>query len=243
MLVERHVLGAVSGSAGSARIEGRILCYHSVGQPECGVNDISPSRFRRQIERALRSGFRFVPAEAIAGGGSSPHDLAVTFDDATASCITNAAPILSEYAIPWTLFVVAGWSEAATKGSSIMDWSAIARLQEQGVTIASHSMTHPDFSRIAPDQVERELISSRALIYERLGILTDAFAIPLGQSKNWNQLCQASAMRAGYRRVYAQAQRSRTPGTIPRSFVTRFDNDFVFGALLRGAYDDWEEWY
>jgi len=29
---------------------------------------------------------------------------------------------------------------------------------------------------------------------------------------------------------------------VARSFVTQFDNDLVFGALLRGAYDAWEEW-
>ncbi len=50
------------------------------------------------------------------------------------------------------------------------------------------------------------------------------------------------AYQAGYKDVYAQAEDTRPNGTIPRTFVTRFDGDRIFSALLRGAYDRWEEW-
>jgi hypothetical protein len=34
----------------------------------------------------------------------------------------------------------------------------------------------------------------------------------------------------------------RPPGTVPRTFITRFDNDRLFRAALGGAFDRWEEW-
>jgi hypothetical protein len=77
----------------------------------------------------------------------------------------------------------------------------------------------------------------------RLGISPNTFAIPYGQSKNWPAQAQQAAMEAGYDIVYAQAEETRPAGTIPRTFVTRFDSNRVFRALLRGAYDPWEEWY
>src|SRR5690349_10387166 len=60
---------------------GRILCYHSIGQPNWGVNDVSPRDFRRHIELSLAAGKRFVPASEIARTGGGPDDLAITFDD------------------------------------------------------------------------------------------------------------------------------------------------------------------
>ena len=72
LYAERSLL-SVRGDA-RARPTGRILCYHSVGTPAWGVNDVSPARFRRQLESALRRGYRFVPAREIAltGGTAVP---------------------------------------------------------------------------------------------------------------------------------------------------------------------------
>src|SRR5262245_27571762 len=50
MFCERHALATMPASP--KREGGRILCYHSIGQPECGVNDVTPMQFRRHIEFA-----------------------------------------------------------------------------------------------------------------------------------------------------------------------------------------------
>jgi peptidoglycan/xylan/chitin deacetylase (PgdA/CDA1 family) len=222
---------------------GRILCYHSVGQPECGVNDVSPGRFRHQIERALRLGYRFVPAADIAEGRGGARDLAITFDDGWHSVLSAAAPILRDHGIPWTLFIVSGWLDRPETGPrGILGWRAIEALVASGVEIGSHSVTHPDFGRLGAAEAAEELEGSRSAIAARLGFQPDSFAIPLGQSANWTQAAARAAQQAGYRIVYAQAVETRPAGTVARSFVTQFDNDLVFGALLRGAYDAWEEW-
>src|SRR5207302_10759313 len=104
---ERAALSAVPRRANLAA--GRILCYHSVGTPQWGVNDVTPARFRRHLEVALSAGFRFVPVDRIAGGGGRPDELAITFDDGLLSVLRNAAPVLADLDIPWTLFVVTDW--------------------------------------------------------------------------------------------------------------------------------------
>jgi peptidoglycan/xylan/chitin deacetylase (PgdA/CDA1 family) len=222
---------------------GRILCYHSVGQAECGVNDVTPARFRHQIERALQRGYRFVPASVIAEGRGGARDLAITFDDGWQSVLGAAAPILRDHGIPWTLFVVSGWLDRPGTGPrGILGWREIEALATAGVEIGSHSVTHPDFGRLCAQQASDELEGSRRAIADRLGTPPDVFAIPLGQSANWTEAAARAARQAGYRTVYAQAVETRPAGTVPRSFVTHFDNDLVFGALLHGAYDAWEEW-
>jgi peptidoglycan/xylan/chitin deacetylase (PgdA/CDA1 family) len=242
MYCERQLLAATK-TAG-ARSAGRILCYHSIGQAAAGVNDVKPEQFCRHIELALRLGFQFVPAQQIARLNSAPMDLAITFDDGWSSVLSKAAPILRDYGIPWLLFVVSSWSDRQTTWAkdSILPWPEIERLMAMGVQIGSHSVTHPDFGSIERAQMIDELRGSRDAIQTRLGFVPTSFAIPYGQSMNWTPLADEIARKAGYEIIYAQAEETRPPGTIPRTFVTRFDGDRIFSALLRGAYDRWEEW-
>jgi hypothetical protein len=88
-----------------------------------------------------------------------------------------------------------------------------------------------------------ELEGSRDMFEKRLGFRPDEFAVPFGQSGNWPAAAREAAKSAGYDIVYAQAEDTRPPGTVARTFVTKFDHDRTFTALLRGTYDHWEEWY
>jgi len=226
-----------------ARQNGRILCYHSVGTPAWGINDVSPRRFRAHLEMALREGYHFVTARSIALTGGRPRDLAVTFDDGLASVATNAAPVLRELGIPWSLFVVSDWAAGRHRfGDGVMlGWSEIARLAEEGVEIGSHSVTHPDFGRLESASAEAELTRSRAAIAEHIGSAPTSFAIPLGGSRNWTVGAQTAALAAGYDVVLSQSEERRPAGTVGRSFITRFDGARFFRAALVGAFDRWEE--
>lgn len=242
MCCERNALAAFGATAAP---RSRILCYHSVGTPAWGTNDVSPARFRRHIEVALEHGYRFVPAATLARGEGEVRDLAITFDDGLLSVATNAAPILAEYNIPWSLFVVSDWAEGKADdwaGDALMGWREIERLAAGGATIGSHSVTHPSFGRLERDAVAYELDESRRAIESRLGIVATSFAIPLGQSGDWTRMAGEMALAAGYDTIYAQAEETRAAGTVPRTFITRFDSDRVFRAALGGAFDRWEEW-
>jgi peptidoglycan/xylan/chitin deacetylase (PgdA/CDA1 family) len=242
MCCERNILATIRSR--SPRSAGRILCYHSVGQPQWGVNDVSPRQFRRHLDLALAAGWRFVPASEIVRTGGGPRDLAITFDDGLKSVLTNAAPILAEYGVPWSLFVVSDWAEGRQSfGEDVfLTWAEIERLAGAGVEIGSHSVTHPNFAWLDAAQAADELGTSRRVIEQRLGFAPATFAIPLGQSKNWPEVAAVAAREVGYTTVYAQAEQTHPDGTVPRTFVTQFDGDRIFRALLGGAFDRWEEW-
>jgi peptidoglycan/xylan/chitin deacetylase (PgdA/CDA1 family) len=223
---------------------GRVLCYHSIGTQRWGVNDVSPQRFRDQLELALGLGYRFVPAASVAYGLASADELAITFDDGVLSVAHAAAPILAEYGIPWTLFVVSDWADGRHPFGDgiVMGWDEVEQLAARGVEIGSHSVSHPDFGQLAPEQARHELAESRRVIEARTGLRTNSFAIPMGQSMNWSQEADAAAVEAGYERVYAQSVLRRPSGTVPRTFITQFDDRRLFRAALEGAFDAWEEW-
>ena len=240
---ERHVLATFNRTP--SRNVGRILCYHSVGQSSWGVNDVSPAVFRRQIELALSRGFRFVPAAELVRTGGGPKDLAITFDDGLKSVLTHAAPILAEYRVPWSAFIVSDWSDGG-KGwpaDTFLNWRDVEKIAALGAEIGSHSLSHPDFRNLSLSETQDQLGLSRRALLERVGIDTKSFAIPFGQSMNWPAMAARAARDVGYDVVYAQAEETRPAGTVARTFVTRFDGPRIFRALLGGAFDRWEEWF
>jgi peptidoglycan/xylan/chitin deacetylase (PgdA/CDA1 family) len=245
LCVERATLAALK-LPGAGRAGGRILAYHSVGTPQWGVNDVSPARFRRHLEIALAGGYKFVHPDQIARTGGRPDELAVSFDDGLASVLENAAPILRELGIPWSMFIVSDWAEAGHPSYDrdlLMDWRQVERLAAYGATIGSHSVTHRNFGHLSPSEAAEELFASREVIERRVGIKPITFAIPFGQSRDWTAAAAAAALAAGYEIVYAQAEATRFPGTVARTMVARTDLDFVFRGALRGHLDRWEEWY
>ena len=239
LYMDRHAL-AITGS-NRERLGGRILCYHSLGQSMWGVNDVDPGRFHKHIQVALEAGYRFVPTSEIARSGGRPGDIAISFDDSPRSVLTAAAPILRSYGIPFSLFVVSEWSESGLDGNAL-SWDDVRRLADLGADIGNHSSTHPDFSRLNKEEALEEIGNAGELIEKRIGIRTSTFAIPWGQSGNWPAQADAAARELGYTVLYSQAEETRPPGTVARTFVTKYDSPRIFRALLDGRYDRWEEW-
>jgi len=242
LAAERWALALRRPAAATA--QGRILAYHSVGTPSWGVNDVRPRDFERHLQLAVDDGWAFATPAAVLAEPARKQ-LALTFDDGAASVLTHAAPVLRHHGVPATAFVVTGWADGGHPdgAADVLDWAGLAQLEAAGVTLASHSVTHPDFGRLGAGETQRELAGSRRRMEQVLGRPVDEFAIPFGQSRNWTAAAGRAAADAGYTTVYAQAVDTRPPGTVPRTFITRIDRPAVFRAALAGAFDGWEEWY
>lgn len=239
--VERWVLPALR-RPGLA--QGRILSYHAVGSPAWGSSDVSPRDFERHLQVAVDDGWSFAtPAEVIAD--PTAKKLALTFDDGPTTLLTNALPVLRHHGVPATAFIVTGWADGRYHGAAgdVLDWSGVRALMAAGITLASHSVTHPDFSTLGVDDTWRELDQSRRRLLEMTGVETGEFAIPMGLARHWNATAAKLAAEAGYTRIYSQTTNFRPPGTIPRTFITRFDRPRIFRAALAGTFDNWVEWY
>ena len=197
-----HASRAASAPAADS-IRVPILVYHSVmphhpGQTaEQRVLDVSDSVFVAQMRYLIDGGYHVVSfaalVDALEGRDTLPNRAVVlTFDDGWENQYSHAFPILRRFGLTATFFV---FTTPIGKDKKVMTWDQLRALQAAGMTIGSHTRTHP----ILPDYhaaLHNEVAMSRADIEQHLGRAPDFFAYPFGA---WDSLSAAWARTAGYR--------------------------------------------
>lgn len=114
--------------------------------------------------------------------------VSVTFDDGTLDQLEVAAPILDEFGVKGTFFVISGtvepgiWDDNGTI-RTIMGWNDIKTLSRKGHEIGSHSYSHADMmeswrSGVFGDIAQVELELSREMIKDEIRKEVDSFAWP-----------------------------------------------------------------
>lgn len=174
-----------------------ILLYHRVSDEFRDEVTVGIEQFDRQMAW-LGSRCTVVPTSDIVHGRipvSSPSPvIAVTFDDGYLDNWENAAPILERYRIPATFFISTGFigenrpfpHDAQKLGRTVpaMTWDQIEQLQRLGFTIGAHTVNHIDCGATEAQTVRAELIESRDVLREKLGLDEVFFAFPYGRRHN-----------------------------------------------------------
>jgi peptidoglycan/xylan/chitin deacetylase (PgdA/CDA1 family) len=229
----------------------RILMYHRVTRlPGYDQLTVTPERFEDQIA-ALKSRWHVVTlAEAVAtleSGGPRAPTAVVTFDDGYLDNLVNALPVLRRHDVPATIFVTARFSDgsqrhpryAGESGRLHLDWDEIATLaREPGISIGSHTLTHPYLTRLDHRAAEREVAGSRDEIAEHIGKAVDFFCYPSGDVTARER---ALAAAAGYRAAVSVCpggnRDARDRFALRRTEVTERDGARELRLKLIGAYD------
>lgn len=257
-VVRRGVaVACLAGARLFARNEGggaRILMYHRVrpmspGGAPFDQLTVHPERFARQMEFLVRSGAVVSLDEAITSLDTAAEGtkVVVTFDDGYWDNIQYALPILKEFRIPATIFLTAGFCDQQIRhprypkepGRLHLDWDEARMLAaEPGITIGSHTVTHPHLSRLSDDDAWREIAESRSRIERELAMPIRHFCYPSG---DFGAREAQFAERAGYTCAVTVAP-GMNCGAIDRYRLLRTevnDRDTLldFQWKLAGAYD------
>jgi len=81
------------------------------------------------------------------------------------------------------LFLLLGLNGVRTEAAKerlMLNWAEIREMAGSGITIGSHSHTHPILSRMPVDEAKQEISSSKELIEKHLGLPVKHFAFPNG---------------------------------------------------------------
>lgn len=188
----------------------KILAYHSIGESvaEVGANlyCVPVAEFRKQMEYVARvtkrQRYKETKIQETSHKSTRAQDtgIEVTFDDGDITNYTKAYPILKEFGMKASFFIIVEWVGA--KG--YMNWDQIKELEQAGMTIGSHGMTHRILLELKDDEIEHELKASKKLLEDNLGCYIDCLSVPRGfhSAKILNK-----ARELGYKTIFTSDNR------------------------------------
>jgi peptidoglycan/xylan/chitin deacetylase (PgdA/CDA1 family) len=109
----------------------------------------------------------------------------INFDDSHQSDYTYAKPILDKYGFKATFFEVCDWVEEGYHDLDIsITWQQIAALQQDGMDIEAHTMTHPNLNDLSSQSdLDYEIGQSKQCL-ENHGFNPTIFAYPNGKGSD-----------------------------------------------------------
>jgi peptidoglycan/xylan/chitin deacetylase (PgdA/CDA1 family) len=185
-----------------------ILMYHHVCPPdrvpaqqspaEGWQYCIAPTDFRSQLLRLRSQGWSFTSlSEYVESLGPRPtrsRIATVTFDDGWVDNYEYATPILQELKVPATVFAVSGSWDTVPRDRR-MSAAQLRELSQHGVSIGSHTQTHPCLPQLNDADLRRELEQSREQLQQELGRDVRFLAYPGGR---FDRRVATATVTAGY---------------------------------------------
>jgi peptidoglycan/xylan/chitin deacetylase (PgdA/CDA1 family) len=146
----------------------------------------------------------------VAGSGKLLH---VTFDDAFTS-ILAALPVLERLGLTATVFACTGYADdprplgvrelagelhGHAEELRTMSWAELRGLEERGIAVESHTISHPHLPALSDEELAEELTASKRRLEEELGRPCRFLAYPFGDC---DDRVRAAARDAGYEAAF-----------------------------------------
>lgn len=207
-----YLRGKREAERASGGFEAVVLAYHSLsdlgGDKVLAQYGIEPEALAEQLDDLAGRGYSFVGLDsllaALDGRAPLPAKAAlVTFDDAYADLVPAAVEVLSRRDVPAVVFAVSGQIGGSNEwdrhlGASelpLLDAQGLETLRAAGIEIGSHTVNHPQLTKVPDETVAAELRESAEQI-ERAGLPRPrSFAYPHGE---WSPAIARAAADAGY---------------------------------------------
>jgi len=185
-------------SVNDPRVKGKaipIMTYHAVADVPWTSNDmlfVRPKNLEAQLKYLADNGYQTITFEDLDNIGAFSKPVMLTFDDGYKDNYTVLYPLLKEYNLKATIFIMgnAVWSKRYLSVAEIVEMADSGH-----VSIQSHTMNHLNLSSLGKTALDYELSESKAFIESITGKPVVALCYPYGSN---NGTVRAAA--AGYYR-------------------------------------------
>ena len=177
-----------------------VLNYHKIDDANISLA-VTPKDFEAQLKYLQDNGYHTITPdelyESLEGGGRLPaNPVLITFDDGYADNYSNAFPLLKKYGCKATIFVVTSF---LSKYRSYLTWEQVKEMEQSGISIESHTVTHRSMTDLTDEQLKEELVESKKKLEAELGHRVNYIAYPTG---TYNLHIAQMVKEAGYKAAF-----------------------------------------
>jgi peptidoglycan/xylan/chitin deacetylase (PgdA/CDA1 family) len=181
----------LEGPAGASGAKGGrkcVLTYHEILP--------SPSQYLYRVTSAQFQAHLSLLSLRILKAVSPEHAPLITFDDGHRSNFEQAFPLLEQFGLKATFFVLAGCVGGTDK---YISWNQARQIVAAGHRVESHGWSHRLLTQCSHDELEEELVRSKLELEDRLGAQVSAISAPGGR---WDDRVVDACGRAGYKYLF-----------------------------------------
>ena len=220
-----------------------ILMYHDIVAKKEVFFDVTPEELEAHFQRIKAEGMTPITPDALLAhlttGVPLPNKpVLISFDDGYGGHYQYVYPLLKKYNFPALFSIYLKKIEGKTKRTSLT-WAELKEMAADPlVTIAAHSITHPkDLRPLTDDELNQEVIQSKQLLEQNLGIPIRYFTYPEGK---YDARVKQWAIAAGYKMAFSMDDlKEDYAGNSPDLFsINRFGQSSIEKAIAKawGGY-------
>lgn len=179
-----------------------ILTYHNISNNRQDPFSTSFPFFKSEMQWLFGKGYRGISLREFYINIKQKNVFILTFDDGYKDFFDCVMPFLNSLNFSATIFIVSEligdislWRRKDLR-SELLDWDEIDEMVKAGYEIGSHGLYHSNLFNFVKRALKREIISSKKLIEEKIGIPVVSFSYP------WNR-CNKQILnivkKAGYK--------------------------------------------
>ncbi|EFA73653.1 hypothetical protein CRD_01162 [Raphidiopsis brookii D9] len=183
-----------------------IFMYHDILPQKQVFFDVTPEELEAHFQQLQKEGVTPVSPDWLlahlrTGVPLPAKPVLLSFDDGYGGHYEYVYPLLKKYNFPAIFSVYVKKMEGKTARSSLT-WEQLQEMASSSlVTIASHSVNHPrDLRQLSEQELSSEVIDSKRILQERLGIPINYFTYPEGKL---DERVRARVIAAGYQMAFS----------------------------------------
>ncbi len=167
-----------------------ILMYHYISIPPEDADkyridlSVAPEDFRQQMAYLAQNGYNTITFEDLSRAIADKQDLPekpviITIDDGYRDNYENAFPILQEFGLTATIFLV---TDPIDQGNpAYMNWGMVEEMAAAGIQFGPHTKTHPDLRGLSREKLIWQILGSQETVAAHVGYTPLYFAYPSGR--------------------------------------------------------------
>lgn len=202
-----------------------VLYYHSIEPSEANELILAPKRLREQLQYIKDAGYttltmREVYDHLVNNAPIPEKSILLTFDDGYMDNYTYAFPLLKEFNMKATIFLMTvGVDEGFYISSEQMK-----EMSDYGIDIECHTINHVHLSKLSYEEQLKEITESRDFIKKVTGKDVISISYPYG---DYNEDTLRAVKNAGYSIAFGinrgKANRSDNIFTLDRIYVNSLE--------------------